>query len=1098
MKKNILLILLTLNLHSFSVFSGLNKETIIIDDAEKTPSQKSLNQIKHSLRLNIKFYEENPNFIKILALIAEDNLFDLIKTFRLTDDFTKKLNQLNLNAENRDYYIKITYNILKKTQPSEEDYINLFTFITFIYENNYDEPQEIVSLIKKMIHQKNVNIKNNIIPLIEIINNSDKKQKKELLSIQENILSIIPSKQIIESEYTKLINSINKKKLNNENLNGIIEYLQIIKNKKKSNINHNLLLKIILQTNEFEFKNAIPFFHKIFSPHSSWTYNDCLYISDYIIDRITSSEFKERLHYALSMLEKTNWCVSQYINFIDFTYDLNQNDFNNFLLHYDFNNFSLHIENILKTHPEWIYNNFLETHKYILQKYTSPIFIKRLNTAQDIFTSLPIHNQWNSKNYINYIDTICNLNESSFKKLIHNFTIIKENIKNTREQDVFFEFLTKEERYIHNKIEFIKNIISTNNNKIWYQAFKILTHEKFNKKNKIDFLNSIFSMNSLKEKQEIISFIHKYDLGIEETMNLCAALNEIEDKTHLIKAYATLTEEYRQQYKKNLSIPTKQLVNSLSCFNPNDRISLAKKIKNLYTTPQAPINELIMILYFIPSELHNTYINNDINEFFIVNSNAHNNNSYKDTYHITLKNHYNDQSTYYKNKYHEHWIHILNNSNLNYSIFLTDFIIYTLENDFSEGIETNVFEFAQIIQNIIKSQNNSYDNHENLLKKRKINTKIFNNNLCKETYNNNIIFLNPTFFKTLSQKTSIDPNSVPYVSPSILINMVSNIEHSMKNEEFKTEVFQLIGNEKEFNNWKENIIAYDSYLDTLLKTPVEHIIGAQFKCIMNYVLSLPKEAQSNKLSDQQEAFIKMIMTIFACPIGKDAGITNAYTSLPYESKLQTINTEEDDTHDCYYVKSLAQQKTINFLYNVLQENVDQIFYRNDLLLFINQNDENLPQPVHQSLYLRNLIGDLVGSRYKIQFDLYFYEPNASPYFLNLTRQEALNAFYKHAKPLDIIKYTELKINEILEKEFPKTIIPTIQQRPIYNGIIDILIEETLTTEKLQNIIQIITPQEIFNFDTDYRPISIKEDAVLKLLIKINAIHKEPTEVFMNN
>ena len=301
--------------------------------------------------------------------------------------------------------------------------------------------------------------------------------------------------------------------------------------------------------------------------------------------------------------------------------------------------------------------------------------------------------------------------------------------------------------------------------------------------------------------------------------------------------------------------------------------------------------------------------------------------------------------------------------------------------------------------------------------------------------------------------------------------MINEIEECMRDKEFKNEVLGLISN---FKNLKHNITSYDSYLITLLKTPVEHVIGAQFKCIMDHILSLSKVRNPNQLSEQQAAFLKTMSSIFACSVGKDAGVINAHTSLPVESKLQFSNINNND-----YVESSSHRKALNFVHSALQENIDQLFYNDKLLYFICESIffDDVVQPVHQSLYLRNLIGDLVGSRYDVKFDIYYFEHNASPYFLNLTRQKAIDAFYAHAKPNDMINFVQNKINEALENEFPKNVPPSSQQsRHVYNGITQILDG-------------ILTAEEIWDFDDDYRPLSIKDKAVFELLTKINAIKK---------
>ena len=204
----------------------------------------------------------------------------------------------------------------------------------------------------------------------------------------------------------------------------------------------------------------------------------------------------------------------------------------------------------------------------------------------------------------------------------------------------------------------------------------------------------------------------------------------------------------------------------------------------------------------------------------------------------------------------------------------------------------------------------------------------------------------------------------------------------------------------------------DKYLHVLLKAAPEHKYGSQFKCIAAHYFSLDTIAKEGELSLQEELFLKNLVSIFNCPTGKEGGISQAYALLPYDKKLKTKMgsgaTSEEISEIKYY-------KAYEFLNNTLQDAVEHHFSGvNDLMRDLCAMPvEDIIEPVHQSAYLRNLIGDLVGSRYGVKFD--FGGGWCSPNLLNVTRQQAFDKFYEYAhKELDqLILYVQMKINETI-------------------------------------------------------------------------------------
>ncbi|MDP1975226.1 MAG: hypothetical protein Q8K37_04570, partial [Alphaproteobacteria bacterium] len=129
MKKNTTLALLLLNLASFSAFSAGNQDNIIIEESEPAPMPKTLNQINIFLKNYTEFFDQNPELLKFLALIIEKTKGSLFERMDLAKRFIETSKELVPDSNDRNHFVKLTYEILKNTPSSLNDYINLFTFI---------------------------------------------------------------------------------------------------------------------------------------------------------------------------------------------------------------------------------------------------------------------------------------------------------------------------------------------------------------------------------------------------------------------------------------------------------------------------------------------------------------------------------------------------------------------------------------------------------------------------------------------------------------------------------------------------------------------------------------------------------------------------------------------------------------------------------------------------------------------------------------------------------------------------------------------------------------------------------------------------------
>ncbi|MDP3533593.1 MAG: hypothetical protein Q8S31_09955 [Alphaproteobacteria bacterium] len=323
------------------------------------------------------------------------------------------------------------------------------------------------------------------------------------------------------------------------------------------------------------------------------------------------------------------------------------------------------------------------------------------------------------------------------------------------------------------------------------------------------------------------------------------------------------------------------------------------------------------------------------------------------------------------------------------------------------------------------------------------------------------ISLNPSFFKKLSE-IQVDLDSTPHIAPSIIGDMFDSIK-SRLNADISSEIETIT--EMTFENLKAAATGQDNYLQNLLKCENSYI-AAQFKCILNNLSMLNGEdGRETKLSTQEMAIVKTFASILECGTGRDGAINEAYLQLDNEFKLKNLTNNVFDS--IVMDRNLAPtSKACEFLYVTLNGLVENMFSgTNDLMLEISQEEaiEDISQAVHQGLYLRNLIGDLVGSWHRVKFDInagLFYES-----LLALSRQEALDLFYKHAHTSlkDLITIIHSKINNQIN---------TLEGAVLYNELFKLLNED----------------KNSFELDENDAPI-ITLDGTIKVLIKIGALEQ---------
>ncbi|MDP1724661.1 MAG: hypothetical protein Q8L85_08175 [Alphaproteobacteria bacterium] len=689
-----------------------------------------------------------------------------------------------------------------------------------------------------------------------------------------------------------------------------------------------------------------------------------------------------------------------------------------------------------------------------------------LNTISENFSQ----KKWNLKDYYNIIKALKSVKDEQISFLLNLIKKVEEE-KNWSGSD-YSSFIRKinslktiEEKNIDSNINIIKNFaekydynkadnyadiiyLLSNTEKKECEDILASIEENFSEEIKIEKLDLVQICSTIKILKKIET--KKYKEISTILKNNKKLLNCEHDLFYLCDLFSEIITIFQKNYEFYFDIFSNFLKNGLDFHNASNAIKF---------------------LYFIPEDLQQDAMSR-VN--FSDLDGEEDLEEHEEAYIVFLLNYLKsiDSNNNLKNRLISFWQDCLQSSNENIASILSAFIV----EHFSE---TSLLEESDIVQLAIRTQilvnessnlQNPFKLHENLLQKKTEKIDLTQLHFWKDFQDQNYSYqlcLNPEFLKSLSDK-QIYFTSIPYIEPNILETIFKSMKDRISSNNTLQEII-LNTTCKSFSNIEYDVLDGSQYLVNLLNRPIGHKVSAQFKCILKHLLSLPSETTEKSLSEQEDAFLKTFVSILNCPAGRDGGVLQAYGQLPSNKKLKTIN-KENDIHMNVDTSKIESHKAYDFLDETLQNYIENLFSGTNQLMYnicnLKNTDENnkaveINEAVHQGLYLRNLIGDLVGSVHKITIDM-----NASLCYIeliNLTKQKALEHFYVYANyNIDLlISFVQLKINEILSNDLS-----------IYNG--------------LANIIE-NNDESIWELNDQCQISAITKKGTLAVLIKIGAI-----------
>ncbi|MDI9637215.1 tetratricopeptide repeat protein [Kamptonema cortianum] len=267
---------------------------------------------------------------------------------------------------------------------------------------------------------------------------------------------------------------------------------------------------------------------------------------------------------------------------------------------------------------------------------------------------------------------------------------------------------------------------------------------------------------------------------------------------------------------------------------------------------------------------------------------------------------------------------------------------------------------------------------------------------------------NPTRLDDFGNEIQINPNTVPEIAQNDLRDALDKIQTKLteNQETIQSEMDEITKVHNKdipipFEDLRTFALGYNGrsfLMNSLSKKSIE---GAQLKCVLNYIRSFSDEGEG--LSSREEKLITFLMSIKACEIGQESGLTSyyqVYVPTPFKYSV----TGDLFSHD----RSEIQASKYVFV-SLMKEVVDSILNTDNRFMRDICKERNVPQLSHQALYLKTLIGDKIG------VPLCRFDPSTgllTDGLLALSKEGGLRHFYEYILTNENLwKEVESKINQ---------------------------------------------------------------------------------------
>lgn len=330
---------------------------------------------------------------------------------------------------------------------------------------------------------------------------------------------------------------------------------------------------------------------------------------------------------------------------------------------------------------------------------------------------------------------------------------------------------------------------------------------------------------------------------------------------------------------------------------------------------------------------------------------------------------------------HDHWSSLLESSNRTKLREIADFIEgYALYLGLEEAhplVQTSIARLTVLNQNIT-DPNNPWKVWNDLHRKRGVvvdfNLLVPEHHQGAKLIAGRMVEFRPNALADLQLNVKI--SGVPDVKPEVLSGALNVIEAKLT-PSIRTTISHMSESES-FESIHARATA--PYITNLLRG--ESVLAAQLKCLINYALSFPKGPHFN---DADQQLIRLFVNIIECEVGQSEGITKLYSNIPEEFKFKILRGTLDADIDVTAAK--------NHLRGLINETVEELIGNENDFMKIMCGVSKISQISHQSIYLKNFIGDYVGLIWMLKFDHHaqlLYEP-----MLAKSKAQALALFYDY-------------------------------------------------------------------------------------------------------
>jgi hypothetical protein len=283
----------------------------------------------------------------------------------------------------------------------------------------------------------------------------------------------------------------------------------------------------------------------------------------------------------------------------------------------------------------------------------------------------------------------------------------------------------------------------------------------------------------------------------------------------------------------------------------------------------------------------------------------------------------------------------------------------------------------------------------------------------------------------------------------------------------------------------------DSFFETLLSRPREHLNRAKFCAILRFIKDQPSDTSETKLiSLQTESLLRISSAIRNCPTGKERGIDEVYKNLQEQYKYPLLGSQGINLDELSNDEKFLRTLVVQVIYDLL----DALFSDQSDMVKEMLGRPTDPQMVHQVQYIRNLLAPHVGLIHEYAYDR--HSRCIDPQLEEKDLPTMLRIFFSHFNLEKLIDQVKSKFDPaILESD--RTPVGVVNVGNAYVTITERVSEELSTLFNLSSLSAsnrtIKLQENSFEWDEDYTERTITREGVLALLIGLKIFKQNNQE-----